>query len=223
MSMRVGLPAQSLADAGPMALAAIPTDLIEMARGGDRPAIEDLLKAIAPDVYRIAFSMLRNHDDADEVAQESLIRVFRYLPKLKEIDKFPSWTMRVVVNQVQSWRMRQSRQRLLSLPEGQEPEAGRVVIVGSAGADPRAAAIGGETRRQIEQALADLPTRQQAAIVLFEIEGSSIREVAQAMQCSEGAVKFNIHEARKKLQKRLGHLLGLRGGIGRKRAASADS
>lgn len=192
-----------------MALSEVPISLIEAARGSDPVEVERLLKLIAPDVYRIVFSMVRDHDSADEISQEALIRIFRYIQKLKEPEKFASWTMRVVVNQVQSWRMRQSRRRLYSMPEGMEPEADAVVVMGTPGQDPRSAAIGGEVRREIDQALASLPNRQQTAIVLFEIEGSSIREVAQAMQCSEGAVKFNIHEARKKLQKRLGHLMGL--------------
>jgi RNA polymerase sigma-70 factor (ECF subfamily) len=206
-----------------MALAEVPIVLIEAAREGDKPAIERLLKLIAPDVYRIVFSMLRDHDQTDEVVQEALIRVFRYIHKLKDSRKFASWSMRVVVNQVQSWRMRQTRRRLYGLPEGMEPDQSEVVIVGTAGADPRAAAIGGEVRREIEEALASLPNRQQTAIMLFEIEGSSIREVAEAMDCSEGAVKFNIHEARKKLQKRLGHLFAIGERRDRKQTASGDS
>lgn len=206
-----------------MALAEVPIALIEAARRGDQPAVERLLKAIAPDAYRIVFSMLRDHDNADEVVQEALIRIFRYIHKLKDPEKFASWSMRVIVNQVQSWRMRQSRQRLLPIPEGMEPEEGEVVVMGTSSGDPRKAAIAGEVRREIEAALGSLPSRQQTAILLFEIEGSSIREVAAAMECSEGAVKFNIHEARKKLQKRLGHLFGFGERQARREAAGSDS
>jgi RNA polymerase sigma-70 factor (ECF subfamily) len=206
-----------------MALSETPIALIEAAREGDQAAVERLLKLISPDVYRIVFSMLRDHDQTDEVVQEALIRIFRYIHKLKDSSKFASWSMRVIVNQVQSWRMRQTRRRLYGLPEGLEPERGDVVVVGVGPSDPRTAAIGGEMRREIDEALAGLPTRQQTAIILFEIEGSSIREVAQAMECSEGAVKFNIHEARKKLQKRLGHLFRIGERSSRRRTASGDS
>lgn len=205
-----------------MALAEVPIALIEAARTGDRQAVERLLKLVSPDVYRIVFSMLRDHDNTDEVVQEALIRIFRYIDKLKDPTKFASWSMRVIVNQVQTWRMRQTRQRLHAIPEGMEPDAGDVVVVGVPASDPRSAAIGGEIRQEIEEALASLPTRQQMAITLFEIEGSSIREVAEAMSCSEGAVKFNIHEARKKLQKQLSHLFGA-GRQARRKAASGDS
>ena len=207
-----------------MALADVPLPLIEAAQEGDRASVERLLKLISPDVYRIVFSMLRDHDSTDEVVQEALIRIFRYIDKLKDARKFASWSMRVIVNQAQSWRMRQNRHRLYELPEGLEPDESQVVVVGVREASPRAAAINREVRREIEAALADLPNRQQTAIMLFEIQGSSIREVAEAMDCSEGAVKFNIHEARKKLQRRLCHLFrGAAQRTVRKRIAAGDS
>ena len=190
-----------------MALADIPTSLIVRCQGGDRQATEQLLKLISPDVYRVAYSMLRDHDDTDEVVQESLVRIFRHIPQLKDPDRFSSWAMRVIVNQVQTWRMKMSRRRLYELSDEVEPEEGVVILTGNQGGNPREEAQRREMRAEIEQAMAQLPNRQQTALMLFEVEGCSIKEVASAMACSEGAVKFNIHEARKKLQKSLGHLM----------------
>ena len=84
---------------------------------------------------------------------------------------------------------------------------GVIIFSGSQGGSPCDEAQRKEMREEIEQAMADLPDRQQAAVVLFEIEGCSIKQIAEAMACSEGAVKFNIHEARKKLKRRLSHLM----------------
>jgi RNA polymerase sigma-70 factor (ECF subfamily) len=78
---------------------------------------------------------------------------------------------------------------------------------GSDADNPRDKASRRQIREHIEEAMGTLPDRQQTAVVLFEIEGCSIKEIATAMSCSEGAVKFNIHEARKKLQRRLGYLI----------------
>ncbi|HOE97371.1 MAG TPA: RNA polymerase sigma factor [Candidatus Sumerlaeota bacterium] len=203
-----------------MALADIPAELILSARRGDRARTEQLLRLVAPDVYRIAYSMLRDHEDTDEVVQESLIRMFRYIGNLKDPERFASWVMRITVNQVQTWRMRKNRRRLYEMDEGLEPEQGAIVLSGTQGGNPREEAIRREIRREIEQAMAGLPDRQQMAVMLFEIEGCSIKEIAEAMACSEGAVKFNIHEARKKLQRKLGHLVhGLRQRAARRRAA----
>lgn len=205
-----------------MALSDVPIPAIEAAQTGERDAVERLLKLVSPDLYRIIFSMLRDHDDTDEVLQETLLRIFRYLKNLKEPSKFASWTMRIAVNQVQSWRMKKGRTRLFELPEGMEPDEG-VVIVGRAGLAPREAAESRELREEIDRAVTELPARQQTALMLFELEGSSIKEVAQAMACSEGAVKFNLHEARKKLQRRLAHLFTARKAEAPRRTAEEES
>ncbi len=190
-----------------MALADVPLDLVESCRRRDREAVDALLRLISPDIYRIVYSLLRDHDDTDEVVQETLIRVFRYLETLKEPERFAAWVMRIAINQVQTWRMRRNRTRFYELDDMVEPEEGVVVLSGTSPVNPRDEAARREMRQQIEQAMGTLPDRQQTAVTLFELEGLSIREIAQVMRCSEGAVKFNIHEARKKLQHRLGHMV----------------
>ena len=198
-----------------MALADVPMELIKASRGGDRASVEQLLHLISPDIYRIVFSMLRDQDDTDEVVQETLIRLFRHIDKLKEPECFAAWAMRIAVNQVQTWRMKKNRLRTYEINDLTSHEEGVIVFAGATGPNPREAAAMREMRREIEGAMAALPDRQQTAVMLFELEGCSIKEIAAAMSCSEGAVKFNLHEARRKLQGRLAHLVqGLRRSIG---------
>ncbi|MEN6627550.1 MAG: RNA polymerase sigma factor [Candidatus Sumerlaeia bacterium] len=201
-----------------MALADVPVELILACRNNDRPATERLLRTISPDVYRIVYSILHDHDDTDEVVQETLIRIFRYIGSLKEPERFASWVMRITINQVQTWRVRKGRRQFSELDESLDLDEGVVVVASGSGArSPREAAIQSEVRAEIQQAMAALPDRQQTAVMLFELEGLSIKEIAGVMNCSEGAVKFNIHEARKKLQRRLSHLV--RGLFSRREAA----
>ena len=191
-----------------MSLQDVPVTLVEACRDGERLAIEQLLRQISPDIYRIVYSMLRDHDDTDEVVQETLIRLFRYIHKLKDTERFAAWAMRIAVSQVQTWRMKKGRQRYYEVSDGMDGEQGVVIMNAKArGLNPRDEAARRQIRQQIEEAMTSLPDRQQTAVVLFEIEGCSIKEIATAMSCSEGAVKFNIHEARKKLQRRLGYLV----------------
>ena len=191
-----------------MALADVPLPLIEACRAGDRSALEQLLRLVSPDIFRIVYSMLRDHEDADEVAQETLVRMFRYIANLKESEKFSAWAMRITVNQVQTWRMKKGRTRMYELVENIELDDNvNVIGMNTQVVNPRDSASRKEVRAEIERAMTTLPGRQQTAVMLFEIEGCSIKEIAAAMDCSEGAVKFNIHEARKKLQRRLGHLV----------------
>jgi RNA polymerase sigma-70 factor (ECF subfamily) len=159
--------------------------------------------------------MLHDHDDTDEVLQETLIRLFRYIGSLKEAERFAGWVMRIAVNQVQTFRVRRRKTRLYEIEEGQEIPEAQLVLTGKPPADPRQELSRQQVRREIREAMEALPDRQRAATTLFEIEGMSIRQIADALGCSEGAVKFNIHEGRKKLQRRLVHLVrGLRWGRG---------
>lgn len=205
-----------------MPLADIPPHLIEQCRRRDDAAIGDLMRRISPDLYRIVYSMLRDHDDTDEVVQETLLRIFRHIGKLKDPTRFAPWAMRIATNEVQTWRVKKGRNRFYEMDEGLEPMDGVIVVAGRPARNPRERATDLQVREQIEQAMAQLPKRQQTAIVLYEIEGCSVREIAGAMACSEGAVKFNLHEARKKLRLRLGHLVeGLRR-LRQSRAAAGD-
>lgn len=190
-----------------MALVDVPHDLIESARSGDRESVEELIRQITPDLYRIIFSILRDHDETDEVLQETLIRLFRYIGSLKDINRFPAWVMRIATNQVQTFRAKRGRSRLYEIEDTSEISNSAIVLGGNAPQDARGKLMGEEIREEISEAMSTLPTRQRMATVLFEVEGLSIKEIAQALECSEGAVKFNIHEGRKKLKKQLAHLV----------------
>ena len=190
-----------------MALKHVCPKLIAACQGGESQSIEQLIQEISPDLYRILFSMLRDHDDTDEVLQETLIRIFRYIHSLKEVKKFPSWVMRVAVNQVQTFRVKKGRTRLYDLENMGEVSDGAIVLGGTTPEDPSHKLMREQMRREITEAMEALPDRQRMATMLFEIEGLSIREIAESLQCSEGAIKFNIHEGRKKLKRRLSHMI----------------
>ncbi len=186
-----------------MSLATVPLPLLLRCKSGDRNAFERLYRLIETDLYRITFSFMRNHDDTDDVLQESLIRMYRYFGSLKKVEKFSSWAMRIIVNQCHTHRSRKGRHAYTPIDEMGEREDPDVMFHNGVAANPREDLIRKELLSSIHQAIGELPKRQRMAILLFEIQGLSIKETAEAMQCSEGAVKFNIHQARRKLQKAL--------------------
>lgn len=204
-----------------MSLATVPAPLLVRCRSGDRDAFERLYHLIHTDLYRVAYSFLHDHDDADEVLQESLIRTFKHFGSLKDVEKFPSWIMRILVNQCYTHRSRKGRFAYTPIEETTEKEGLEVMFHHGAAASPRDDLMNKELLAQIHRAIDALPRRQRMAILLFEIEGLSIKEAAEAMRCSEGAVKFNIHQARKKLQKALaGEWQGL---LGREQSEDLES
>lgn len=188
-----------------MALKDVPSDLVERCQRGDSPAFDQLFAMIRDDMFRWIYSMLRDEDETEEVLQECCVRIFRHLPRLKDSARFGPWASRMIVNQVNTRRVKARRTRLEHLEEAVEVENDALPIQGSAGSvNPRSAAARSEILEHVNRAIAELPPRQRTAVMLFDVQGWSIRQIAEELECSEGAVKFNMFQGRRKLRELLG-------------------
>lgn len=183
-----------------MALADIPVALIERCQRGEAGAHDALFEALHDDLYRWIYSLVRSPDDAEEILQDCCVRIFRHLDRLQDARKFSGWAARLVVNQVNTWRVQAKRRHAESLDETFEPDSDHLPLQGRAPASPRQAASRSQVLERVNLAVAELPPRQRTAVLLFDVEGWSIREIAQSLECSEGAVKFNIFQGRRKLR-----------------------
>jgi RNA polymerase sigma-70 factor (ECF subfamily) len=133
--------------------------------------------------------------DAEEVAQEAFIRVFRGLPKFRGDAALGTWIYRLAVNAALSHRTRRA-----SSPAGPDREDGASAErVLAAPAESRDAAL----RRQLEQALAQLPVGYRTVIVLHDVEGLEHEEVAAILGCHVGTSKSQLHKARARLRETL--------------------
>lgn len=181
----------------------VPLPLLRACQSGSARHFEELCGLLQADLYAFIFSILRDHDSTDEALQECLLRIYKHLPKLEDPSRFAWWLMRMAVNQCNSLRRPRPSDKEVPLDERMDVEErqldGRVASPPS----PRAALEQKQMRGEINAAIRELPDRQREAIVLFEVEGMAIKEIASVLECSEGAVKFNIHEARKKLRESL--------------------
>lgn len=185
----------------------VDTGLLRRTARGDAAAFEELCAAIQPDLYAFIHSHLRNHEDTDEVLLECLVRIHRHLHTLADLGRFPWWLMRMAVNQCNSHRVRAAHHASVPLDDAVGVEPDRLVASAAPPASPREHAERGDTRRCVNEAIAMLPPRQRSAIILFELEDRPIAEIAEILECSEGAVKFNLHEGRKKLRELLKPML----------------
>jgi RNA polymerase sigma-70 factor (ECF subfamily) len=188
----------------------VPSNLLERCQRREDGAFDEFFELVRADLYGLAYAILRNHDDADEAMQESLLRAYRHLPTLQDTGKFPWWMMRLVVNQCKSQQIRSGARVFYPIDDTIDVPNDRIVGAGKPPESPRDAMFRKQMATDIEAAIQELPPKQRAAIVLFEVEDHSIREVAELLECSEGTVKFNIHEARKKLKQLLKEYLGRR-------------
>ena len=170
-------------------------DLIARARAGDNAAFEGIFALHGEALYRIAHAVLGRPEDAEDALQEVILRV---LPGIRRFDAsrpLLPWLRRIMVNECISRLRRRRHHEPLSVNHP------------SARGSPAAHSENAETARRVREALATLPPRQRTAITLFGLEDLDLRDTADAMGCSVGAVKAHLHRAREKLKAQLKDLL----------------
>src|SRR5690606_23567700 len=125
---------------------------------------------------------------------ECFIRVYRHLHHLADDRKFAGWIGRMVVNLANTWRTRTNKTRFEELEPAIDVTEDQLPIQGKGSANPRVAAERAEILERVNEAITHLPPRQRTAVMLFDVKGQSIAEIANQLGCSQGAVKFNIFQ-----------------------------
>jgi len=148
---------------------------------------ERLLAETSTLAFRIAYSVLRQREDAEDVAQEAYIKAHRSFRRLRDRDRFRTWLIRI------TWRLALDRQRANRRRVAREDTHGRA----SEFATP---AVPHERSREILQAVDGLPEKLRLTLVLAAIEGYDIREVAQLLHVPEGTVKSRLFLAREQMK-----------------------
>lgn len=164
---------------------------VEAAQGGDQAAFSLLVQRFQRDVYGKAFSILRNHQDADDVVQETFLRVYRALPGFRFESSFRTWLITITTRQALNFldRMRQGHESLESGDEGQIHPGLR--IEGS----QLAHFLDQENRQLLADALPRLPRRQKQALMLKLNNDWKYEQIAQEMGTSVGSVKAHVFHA----------------------------
>jgi RNA polymerase sigma-70 factor (ECF subfamily) len=176
-----------------------PTDtqiLVERARDGDRDAFGELVAIHQQEVYTLAVRLVRDRDEASDVAQDALIRAWRAMPKFRGDAKFSTWLHRITVNTAWTHRTKKNRVRLDSLDSlVAEPQATTL--------DPVRAGESVSIGPKIEAALSELSYSIRSVVVLKDIYDWSHSEIAQHLGISVTAAKVRLHRGRKDLRSRL--------------------
>jgi RNA polymerase sigma-70 factor (ECF subfamily) len=180
--------------------------LVARARAGDARAFEPLVEKYRQRVYRLAYNVLRDAEEAWDVAQEAFIRAYQALPSFRGQSAFYTWLFRITMN-VASDRARQraARGRAFGTERVEEEEWDRTLV--DQGEAPDDSAVRAEQRRRIMCALESLPEHHRAIIMLSDLEGLSYREIAEVLGIPMGTVMSRLHNARKRLRAALGPLL----------------
>jgi len=147
--------------------------------------------------FRVALGVLRNQADAEDVAQDALVRAYRNFHRLRERDKFRAWLVRT------SWRL--ALDRIRARGRRQHHEEAAVVATTHACVAPTAEDVASsqEFERRVNAALDELPEKLRLVMVLAAIEGYDTREVAALVGIPEGTVKSRLFLARKQMAEKL--------------------
>ena len=180
--------------------------LIERCRAGDLAAFEPLVEKYRQRVYRLAYNVLRDSDEAWDVAQDAFIRAFQALPSFRGDSAFYTWLFRIVMNVARD-RARQhaARGRAFGTERVDEKDWDRVLVDQATSPDAHATQV--EERDRIARALATLSEPHRAIIMLSDLEGLSYREIAEVLNIPMGTVMSRLHNARRLLRDALGPLL----------------
>jgi RNA polymerase sigma-70 factor, ECF subfamily len=189
-----------------------PTDrtYVARARAGDGDAYRVLVERHGRALFRLAFRMTGNQQDAEDVVQESFLRAYRQLSKFDERASFGTWLYRIAANcsldLVRSRKRRSEHQALAGEPlaEAEDP----VLALPSHEPTPERAALSSEVRDRLEEAMNELSATERTAFVLRHFEGMRIEEVSRVLECQPGAAKHSVFRAVQKLRRALEPVMG---------------
>ncbi len=179
--------------------------LVEEARKGSQPAFRTLVERHQRKVYAMALSMLRDPDAARDVVQDAFIKVYQHLGDFQGASGFYTWLYRIAMNLCIDRTRRAKRFAQVEFDDAAAAEDPGLSDVSPyrLGFDPAQALKDKEIRGRVQKALEALSPNHRAVIVMREVDGLSYKEIAEAMECSEGTIMSRLFHARKKMQEML--------------------
>jgi RNA polymerase sigma-70 factor (ECF subfamily) len=168
----------------------------EAAQADARREFEERLAECGPLAYRVARGVLRNTADAEDVAQEALLRAFRCFDRLRDRSRFRGWlvriSFRIALDRLRSSKRREQRDTLWSQPAHRPPAATAEDLAASS-----------EFQAHLERALEELPEKFRLVLLLAAMEGHTIEEVAGMLGIPVGTVKSRLFFGKKQLAEKL--------------------
>ncbi|NIN00445.1 MAG: sigma-70 family RNA polymerase sigma factor [candidate division Zixibacteria bacterium] len=173
--------------------------LIARAQEGDSHSFDLLVRRYQRKIYFLAYRMVKNHDAADDVAQETFIKAYFAIKSFRIGYSFYTWLYRICMNLSINFLKRQK----LFIPESQFEEQVSPLEKEASGADPSSQLALKEIESKIEKAIDSLPPKYKAVLVLRLYEDMSYEEIARTLKISAGTVMSRLFRARERMQEML--------------------
>ena len=175
--------------------------LVQRARQGDLEAYDELVQRYQERIYATVYHMTSNHEDANDLAQESFIKAFQALKSFKGGSSFYTWLYRIAVNKTINFLKQRKNRIHLSLNDldfNAEHDPDLVAFISDK--TPRRDAGLNELQEKLNTALMKLSEPHRLVVVLHDVQGLSHEEIAKVMECNIGTVRSRLFYARQQLQ-----------------------
>ena len=188
--------------------------LVRRCRQGDQGAFRSLVERYQKKAYAQALGMVKDKDEAMDIAQEAFVKVYKYLDHFKGDSSFYTWLYRIVANlcvdrmrrktSAQSGENQEFDERI-----DQEELATAGILSTRLGTNPMKSALRAELAQKIDEALQQIPDMHREILLLRELEGMSYEDLARVLKVPKGTVMSRLFHARKKMQALLTRYAGI--------------
>ncbi|MCM3702795.1 RNA polymerase sigma factor SigW [Paenibacillus macerans] len=179
--------------------------LVRLARKGDQGAFAELVDLYKDKLFHLGYRMLSNRHEAEDVVQETFLRVYKNWSRYDDKQKFSTWIYRIATNLcIDRLRKRKPNYYLDAEMNDQEGMDGYTLIPGD-DKTPETEYLLSETQQTIHQAIAGLPAKYKSVIVLRYLQEMSLQEISDVLDMPVTTVKTRVHRGREFLRKKLEH------------------
>lgn len=185
----------------------IETRLARLARKGDQRAFAEIVEMYKDKLYHLAYRMMNNRQEAEDIVQESFLRVYKHLDRYDEDQKFSTWIYRIATNLcIDRLRKRRPAYSLDAASTEHEGLDGYAMMP-SDDRTPESELILSETQRIIREAIDTLPAKYKSVMVLRYLQDMSLQEISEVLDMPVTTVKTRVHRGREFMRKKLEHKL----------------
>jgi len=188
-------------------------ELVRRAKAGELAAFEELTKRYERRVFTVAWRIVRQEQDAEDVTQQTFLSAVEHLAGFREEASFATWLFRIATHAALKVLRKRKGLETISLDEATDPSGDEGAVphpefIADWRQSPEQLAQQNETRRLVEEALGRLDEKHRLVFVLRDVEGLSIKETAEALGLSEANVKVRLLRARLQLREELTQAFG---------------
>jgi len=176
-------------------------ELVRRARRGDLEAYDDLVRRYQERIYATIYHMTSNHDDANDLAQDTFIKAYQALKSFKGGSSFYTWVYRIAVNKTINFLKQRKGRAHLSLNDldlNAEHDPDLVALISDK--TPRREANLNELQEKLNEAMQKLSEPHRLVVTLHDVQGLAHEEIAEIMDCNIGTVRSRLFYARQQLQ-----------------------